>query len=467
MSIMYKESGLDKETMVESLFDHHNEIVPVIGEKMFHYKGHYSDNKEISVRCYLLNRFKNDFPDVKLDDSQYASILKHDYYGLSLMHRSFNAKGKNYVDRYKKYIAEAENNNEIFMKDYLLDFLVAFQFPLIVTTISFRFIEDILNAKGLSYNTVTYNLNGDNRSALPIGRNVYHIFGSTKDNYNWVYDERRLLDFMHSLHEKYYMAENLVNPIRNAKKRMMVLGCNMPDWLFRFLWYPIYSNYNAEGEHGYWINDVDVEDSFDGFLQEVNYASNEEVKDILEKITSKRKELISDNKETKPKKDKFDVFISYASEDYEMVKIIYKILSDRNVDAWFDEDGDGRIIEGENYMKKIEDNVPRCKYYMPIVTESFLKKSLMQESNLSKETNIINDFYAALSKEQQENYSLPIIIANHTFNGSSVDTKLVEGLASFGILKPHFYYQKKMIMFDIDDKEVFVNLDWKKIIKKN
>lgn len=463
---MYKESGLDKETMIDSLFDHYDEIVPVIGEEMFYYKGCHSDDKEISIRQYLLNRFQNDFPDVHLDESKIYSIINSDFYGLSLMHRLFNAKGKNYVDRYKKYITEAENNNEIFMKDYLLDFLVAFRFPLVISTVSYKFIENILEDKGLSYNTVTYNLNGDNRNTLPIGRNVYHIFGLAKDSYNWVYDERRLLDFMHSLHEKDYMAENLVNPIRNAKKRMMVLGCNMPDWLFRFLWYPIYSNYNAEGEHGYWINDVDVEDSFDGFLQEVNYASNEEVKDILEKIASKRKELVSDNKEIKPKKDKFDVFISYASEDYEIVKIIYKILSDRNVDAWFDEDGDGRIIEGENYMKKIKENVPKCKYYMPIVTESFLKKNLAPESNLSKETNIINDFYGTLSKEQQENYSLPIIIANHTFNGSIVDTKLVEGLSSFGILKPHFYFQKKMVSFDVDNKEAFMNLDWETIIKK-
>ena len=29
---MYKESGLDKETMIESLLDHHDEIFPIIGD---------------------------------------------------------------------------------------------------------------------------------------------------------------------------------------------------------------------------------------------------------------------------------------------------------------------------------------------------------------------------------------------------------------------------------------------------
>ena len=124
---MYKESGLDKETMIESLLDHHDEIFPIIGESMFFYKGVFSDNEEISIRDYLLRRFCKDFPDVNLSQDLLDSIKKRNYYGLSLMHRYFNAKGKNYVDRYKKYINEAETKGEIFMRDYLLDFLKMFR----------------------------------------------------------------------------------------------------------------------------------------------------------------------------------------------------------------------------------------------------------------------------------------------------------------------------------------------------
>ena len=50
---MYKESGLDKETMIESLLDHHDEIFPIIGESIFFYKGVFSDNEEISLSCCL------------------------------------------------------------------------------------------------------------------------------------------------------------------------------------------------------------------------------------------------------------------------------------------------------------------------------------------------------------------------------------------------------------------------------
>lgn len=464
---MYKESGLDKETMIESLLDHHDEIFPIIGESMFFYKGVFSDNEEISIRDYLLRRFCKDFPDVNLSQDLLDSIKKRNYYGLSLMHRYFNAKGKNYVDRYKKYINEAETKGEIFMRDYLLDFLKMFRFPLIVTTIGFKFIENMLNDGELSYNTITYNLNGNNRNSLPVGKNVYHIFGSAKDSYNWVYDEKLLLNFMHSLHEKDFMADNIINYIRNSKKRMLVLGCDMPDWLFRFLWYPIYSNHDADGEQGYWISGNGVEDSLDNFLQEVNYASNADVKYILQEMTSRKKEQLSVNEETKPKKDKFDVFISYASEDYEIVKMIYKVLSDRNIDAWFDEDGNSRIIEGQNYMNKIRESVPKCKYYMPIITESFLKKSLLPESNLSIETSVINDYFSTLDDDFKDNYSLPIIVANQKFNGNNIDTKLVEGLAMLGILKSHFYFQKKMLFFDAECQESFLNLDWNTIVKKS
>ena len=463
---MYKESRLDNEALIESLLDHYNEIVPVIGEGMFAYKGMFSNGKEISIREYLLIRFQKDY-NIKLDDDIIDTILQHDYYGLSIMHRVFKAKGKDYVAKYKKYISEAENKNEIYLKTYVMDFLLAFNFPLIVTMVSFRFIESVMCQKGVSYNSVWYKLDGNNKSSMPIGKNVYHIFGNAADIYGWVYDENMLLKFMHSFHEKDFMAENLIKCLRNGKKRMMVLGCNMPDWLFRFLWYPIYSDYSFEGDNGYWINETGVEDSFDNFLQEVNYASNEEVKYIIETITDKRKELSADDKDMKPKKDKYDVFISYSSDDYELVKVIYNILTDKNIDAWFDEDGASRIIEGENYMKKIKENVTKCKYYMPILTETFIEKSINKDSNLYEETDIIYDFYKTSEEAAKDNYSLPIIVTHNVFNGNDIDTKLVEDLAVLGLLKKEFYYQKKMMTFDINGQEDFINLDWEKIIQKS
>lgn len=463
---MYKESGLDKESLIESLFDHYEEIVPVIGEDMFVYKGDFSDGKEISIREYLFVRFQKDY-NIELTPDKIDLILKHNYYGLSIMHRVFRAKGKDYVAKYKKYIVEADNKNEIYLKSYVKDFLLSFNFPMIITTTNFKFIENILTREGLSYNSVWYKLNDNNKTPIPIGKCVYHIFGNAMDSYDWVYDEKMLLRFMHSLHEKDFMAENLIKYLRNGKKRMMVLGCNMPDWLFRFLWYPICSDNLFEGESGYWINESDVEDSFDTFLNEVNYASNEDVKCILETLTDNHKDLIVNNKDVKPEKEKYDVFISYSSNDYEFVKIIYKILADRNIDAWFDEGGSGRIIEGENYMKKIKEGVPKCKYYMPIVTETFIEKSINRESNLFKETEIIDEFYKTLSEDLKDGYCLPIIVANNVFNGNSVDVRLVEGLAALGILKSHFYTQKKMITFDVENQESFINLDWGKIIQKS
>jgi hypothetical protein len=104
---------------------------------------------------------------------------------------------------------------------------------------------------------------------------------------------------------------------------------------------------------------------------------------------------------------------------------------------------------------------------MPIVTESFLKKSLLPESNLSIETSVINNFFNTLDNGVRDTYSLPVIISNQKFNGNDIDIKLVEGLSALGILKPHFYYQKKMIAFDVNSRDAFMNLDWETIIKKS
>ena len=104
---------------------------------------------------------------------------------------------------------------------------------------------------------------------------------------------------------------------------------------------------------------------------------------------------------------------------------------------------------------------------MPIVTESFIKKSLIPKSNLSIETNVVNDFFNTVDNSLKDNYSLPIIISNQSFNGNVIDTKLVEGLSMLGILKSHLKKKKKMLSFDVNDQETFMNLDWGTIVKKS
>lgn len=65
--------------------------------------------------------------------------------------------------------------------------------------------------------------------------------------------------------------------MREIKKKLFIHGCNLPNWLFRFLWQPTQTgrNSNLKTTQGYWINKEKPEDSFENFLKKKNLSADE------------------------------------------------------------------------------------------------------------------------------------------------------------------------------------------------
>jgi hypothetical protein len=61
------------------------------------------------------------------------------------------------------------------------------------------------------------------------------------------------------------------------------------------------------------------------------------------------------------------IFISYASEDFRIVKKIYSQLKENRIDAWFD---DREIAEGEIIKGEIKDGIDRSCVFIPIISEN-------------------------------------------------------------------------------------------------
>jgi hypothetical protein len=59
------------------------------------------------------------------------------------------------------------------------------------------------------------------------------------------------------------------------------------------------------------------------------------------------------------------VFISYAREDLSAVQQIKAGLEDAGITVWFDMD---RLEVGDDYDRKIQRNIARCSYFIPIVS---------------------------------------------------------------------------------------------------
>ena len=449
--------------IISDLVKKRNSIIPVIGEDTIVYKEKDMD-KEIPFQEFILNEFQRKYPHVAVDNAALTSMKDRGYYGLSLLSQYYNEQGR-FLDDFMDFVSR--NASCIKLKDEVLDFLVTINFPIIITTICFEIIEQQLKGRIESSKSIWYRLNKEN-STLPT-RCVYHIFGQAKDGSKWVSDEDLLLTFLLSHNHKEYGATGLTDFLKENEKKLFVLGCNLPNWLFRFLWQPTQTgrNSNLKTTQGYWINKEKPEDSFENFLKKKNFSADEQVKEILVDATKLLQEDLKREAEERSSmidaEEHFDVFISYASEDRQIATAIFEALKNMNVKAWFDDRGKGEITPGQKYWERIENGIRHSAHFMPIITGNWMQK-LTNTSSLKDETIKARDWLAECSKQdstiQLKDFSAPVIIKGSSYNGVAITEGYVEQVASFGVLPNTLFNGIDMILFDEKDYSVFEKIKW-------
>ena len=452
-----------RRNIISDMVKKRNSIVPVIGEDTIVFK-ETETGIEIPFQEFILNEFQKKYPHVTVDNDVLTSMKERGYYGLSLLSQYYNEGGR-FLDDFMDFVST--NASGIRLKDEVSDFLVTFNFPIIITTLCFDIIEKQLKGQIEEYEVRWYKPNAKNDSLPP--RCIYHIFGQAKDGSKWVYDEDCLLTFLLSHNDKDYGATGLTDFLKENEKKLFVLGCNLPNWLFRFLWQPIKAKDNVESKtkQGYWINKEKPEDSFENFLKKKNFSADEQVKTILVDATNLlREELKCEAEERKSMMDTeehFDVFLSYASEDRQIATVIFEALKDMNVTAWFDDRGKGEITPGQKYWEKIENGIKRSAHFMPIITGNWMQK-LTNTSGLKDETLMARDWLAECSKQdspiQLKDYSVPVIIKGSSYNGITITEGYVEQAASFGFLPNTLFNGINMITFDEKDLSILEKIEW-------
>ena len=453
-----------RRTIINDMVKKRNSIVPVIGEDTIVYQDKGTD-KEIPFQGFILNEFQKKYPRVAVDEAVFTSMKERGYYGLSLLSQYYNEQGR-FLDDFMDFVSS--NSSRIKLKDEVLDFLVTFNFPIIITTVCFDIIEQQLKGKIEGYKSIWYRLNKEN-STLP-SRCVYHIFGQAKDGSKWVSDEDLLLTFLLSHNHKEYGATGLTEFLKENEKKLFVLGCNLPNWLFRFLWQPTQTghNTNLKTTQGYWINKEKPEDSFENFLKKKNFSADEQVKEILVDATKLLQEELKREEEQRSSmmdaEEHFDVFISYASEDRPIATVIFEALKNMNVKAWFDDRGKGEITPGHPYWAMIENGIKHSSHFMPIITGNWMQK-LTNTSSLKDETYLVRDWLAECRKSDspaqlKANYSIPVIIKDSSYNGVTITEGYVEQVAGFGVLPNTLFNGIDMISFDEKDYSVFEKIEW-------
>lgn len=437
-------------------------IVPIIGDDTIVYREKNS-GEEIPFQEFILREFQKKYPHVEVSDADVVSMRERGYYGLSLMSQYYERR---FWDDFMDFVND--NRSCIKLKDEVLDFLVTFNFPIIITTVCFDIIEQQLKGKIEDYKSIWYRLNKEN-STLP-ARCVYHIFGQAKDGSKWVSDEDLLLSFLLSHNHNDYGAKGLTDYLKENEKKLLALGCNLPNWLFRFLWQPTQAGRTGRMKttQGYWINKEKPEDSFENFLKKKNFSADEQVKEILEDATKLlQEELLCKAEERRAEndaKEHFDVFISYASEDRQVATVIFEALRNMNVKAWFDDRGRGEITPGSPYWEKIQNGIQHSAHYMPIITGKWMEK-MTSTSSLKDETLMVKDWLAECRKNDspvqlKSNYSIPVIVDGSEYNEVEITNGYIEQFGSMNVLPKTLFFHIDMISFDGKNLGVFEKIEW-------
>lgn len=358
-----------------------NNIVPVIGPNVFYVEG----EEKMTVQQYVVQELLNNY---LMDEATEQNVrnCSNGFKGMSRLFKLFKNHKKSlndsiyslYFNKDSKFLSQIKINEEV------QTFLKLGQFPLILTTVNYCKLEETLSFHGRKYESVSYRkekvknkrqediiLKEDKREIeYP---SIFHIMGTISINRGTgVVTEDDFLKFLHCLHDTNTRPENLHEYLKlENNKYLLTLGCDIPDWTFRFLLHSLKAD-----ERGGLHNDDAAENSFVGgaidehlnedvteFLMDIGYFPNKRISAFLNDINS------SLSPEEKPK-----VFLSLCSEEYDSYgSKLHQALSDR-FEVWFYKyDGDQHRYWNDK-EHGIENGLKSSEFILPVITPNAIDR---------------------------------------------------------------------------------------------
>lgn len=443
----------DIEEIVSDLIDIRDRIIPIIGDGCFEVM--VDGGTSVPLQKHIVERLSNG--EITVENCE------NGYYGMTRLYKDyFNGNESEFKKKVKYIVRQGLENNTIRLKPVVKDFLKAGKFEVVVTTNVFHILENEISEEHHHYNTKVFVPNASNPEENLITPTVYKIFGdySAADA---VLTEDGLLKYLHYLNipgvEKGFGPSPFIKYIKNKKavgkvnSVLMPIGCdNLPNWIFRFLWYPISSKILENSTEGdVWATYVSDE-IFIKFLEYNSFqmfqsdAQSNVYDSILEAFTSKMrsesKKARSESDEMKEvatekmkvdwqDDDEWDYFLSYAKENEEIVNRLYHILTNNcGKRVWMD----NRQINIGRYWDIIQHGIEHSRRYIFVITEDYLRKAnepgridengVYQKSGVYTEIEKINKAVVKQEKDINDGgrYSVPLIHKGTTVNVSDLST---------------------------------------------
>ena len=261
-------------------------------------------------------------------------------------------------------------------------------FDLFITTTFDPLLEQAINSERFggaqSTEVIAY---APNRVAdLPAERErlqrpvVYHLLGRLSASPTYVISDEDMLEFMCALQSEHLTPEKLFHELEH--NHLLLIGSSFTNWLARpFLRMAKRHRLSDPRDVGEILADShsDGDKRLVSFLQQVSVrtriysGAGKFVDELHRRWTVRRKpgEVIAlgaaPQRFVPPERDMPDnaVFISYAREDLAAVQKLKAGLDAAGVKTWFDLE---RLEGGDDYDRKIQRNIARCSFFIPIVS---------------------------------------------------------------------------------------------------
>ena len=347
------------------------EVILILGDELSTLN---IQGKQTQLRDYLLNQLVEALNEEETDTSK---LLKREEVS-SFSDISYEImKGQWQKIPSDPYMETAEVLSNIpsalFETDSLRKLLSIDKFKIILTTsfdsIAYTVLKDLYGKDSLVRLGYVRRTNGQDIPTKTDKRILYHLFGkASSERHSFVLSEDDLLEFIHFWMDQNYRPKELANKL--ADKYILVVGCNYPNWLFRFFFHSLKYSFTPKGistENGL-LADRDLDPELVSFLRRMETSVHEDAINFIDELYERwqKRSPNSVNVENEDATDDTEAFISYASEDYNTVADIVGVFKELGYNKiWFDKKD---LEGGDKYEKLIKYKIEKARVFIPVLS---------------------------------------------------------------------------------------------------
>lgn len=348
-------------------------VVPIIGNEFF-YVEDKDTQKNVSVDKYLLMKLADRF-NIQNKDVDFT-LISDTIDDENLKNRRTRFIG-NQTDIYFE-IDSILRNTRAKCKSEIIDFLSINKFPLILTTSYIYGLESELQALFGDVEIRVYDKSArSDISFIPSTTKptLFYLFGrSNRIKKTFMVTEDDLLDYLHLWHNVETRPLKISDYLKD--KFLLVLGCNYPNWLFRFFWHSIRNftlspnSYEMQGVVA--LDSIGADNELTKFLSRIQTQVFENSNRFLNEFMQRwgKRDAKGNVKKESSNIDDTDIFISYAKEDVDIVSNIAERLRNLGAEVWLDEN---KLEWSDMYESIIEEKITKAKRFVPIISQTTTK----------------------------------------------------------------------------------------------